>query len=116
MLLSKVEEATGRKGIMVGNIEQHHMFEPGLEALGKYAMTTTVQEYDGKKLQEVIDSFAPILTTHLAEEIGTLLSLEKYDDKALRETWADTQKYVLKTCNSVSELTAQLEVECTNAM
>jgi hemerythrin-like domain-containing protein len=97
----KVEEATGQKGIMEGNTEQHHMFGPGLEALGNYATTTGVHDYDGMKLREIIDSFGEILTTHLTEEIDTLLGLEKYDDKAVRRTWEETHKYVLKTCDSV---------------
>lgn len=77
-----VEAATGLKGIMEANVEQHHLFEPGLEALGKYATETSVEDYDGKKLQAIIDEFGVILSKHLNEEIETLISLKEYDDKA----------------------------------
>ena len=34
-------------------------------------------EYDGAKLVKLIDNFGPALETHLRNEIGLLLSLEK---------------------------------------
>ena len=96
-----LEALGGQKGSMEGNVAQHDAFEPGLDALGKYAVSTSVDEYDGQKLRSIIDSFGEILTTHLADEIPTLLSLEKCDDSAIRKIWADTSKHVQKTADFV---------------
>jgi hemerythrin-like domain-containing protein len=97
----RIEALAGVPGIMEGNVEQHNAFEPGLKALGEYATSTSVEEYDGKKVQSIIDDFGHILSTHLADEIPTLLDLERYDDKAVRSLWAETHQYVLKTCDFV---------------
>ena len=99
-----VEKLTGQKGIMEGNVEQHHLFEPGMAALKKYATQTTVEEYDATKLQAVIDSFGDILQQHLNDEIQTLLSLKIYDSKKLQACWDRTHEHVLKTCNQKVQL------------
>jgi hemerythrin-like domain-containing protein len=96
-----IERCTGEKNIMEGNVEQHHEFEPGLAAMLKFAVETSVEDYDAGKLRAVIDGFGDILQTHLTEEIDTLLALQKYDSDALKACWAETHKYVLKTCNQV---------------
>jgi hypothetical protein len=36
---------------------------------------------------QLIDSFGPLLAKHLTDEIETLLELEKYDIKAIREAY-----------------------------
>ena len=36
---------------------------------------------------QLIDSFGPLLVKHLADEIETLLELEKYDIKAIKEAY-----------------------------
>lgn len=96
-----IEKVTGEKGVMEGNIEQHHQFEPGLEALKKYALETKIEDYTADDLRAVIDSFGTILQTHLNEEIETLLSLDKYDSDKLKACWDATHQYVLKTCDTV---------------
>jgi hemerythrin-like domain-containing protein len=101
-MFPKLDALTGDTIAMETNIEQHHAFEPGLKALGEYATSTTAEEYDGEKLRAIIDDFGEILTTHLADEIPTLLALGKCDDKALRKMWADTFYYVIKTADFVS--------------
>lgn len=97
-----IADLTGEKDIMEGNVDQHHMFEPGLERLGRYATETSVENYSWVELRNIIDDFGDILQQHLSEEIDTLLGLEKYDSKALLKAWDDTHKYVLRTCDSVS--------------
>ena len=54
-------------------------------------------EYDGTKLVKLIDSFGPALETHLSNEIGLLLSLEKdaqIDWDLLGKTMAQYSKKV----------------------
>jgi hemerythrin-like domain-containing protein len=112
----RIETLTGVPGVMEGNVEQHNAFEPGLKALGDYATSTSIEDYNGKKVQSIIDDFGHILSTHLADEIPTLLALEKYDDKAIRKLWSDTFAYVLKTCDFVSAVDSCLHtmVKLTN--
>jgi len=53
----RIEEITGKKGLMEVNVAQHHSFESGLLKLENYGKETKVDEYDGKKLREIIDEF-----------------------------------------------------------
>ncbi|KAK0119292.1 hypothetical protein ONS95_008139 [Cadophora gregata] len=85
----EVERLTGVKGLMAANVAQHHAFMPGLEALGKFAKETTVEEYDGTRLRAVIDSFGKVLTEHLIDEIETLLELEKYDGVVMKKLYQE---------------------------
>ncbi|KAM7187697.1 hemerythrin HHE cation binding domain containing protein [Rhypophila sp. PSN 637] len=75
-----VEELTGEKGLMAGNLEQHKAFHGGLEHFMDYVadLQAGKEKYDGKKVLELIDSFGQVLTEHLGDEIPTLLGLNKY--------------------------------------
>jgi hemerythrin-like domain-containing protein len=101
-LFPRIEQLTGEKNVMEGNVEQHHQFEPGLKALHKYATETSVKDYNAEDLRKILKGFGDILQTHLNDEINTLLSLEKYDSNKLKKAWNETHKYVLKTCDEVS--------------
>jgi len=78
-----IEELSGEKGLMAGNVEQHHAFHDGLEALVEYvrAVSAKKEKYDGAKITKMIDDFGKALTTHLADEIPTIDGLRKYADK-----------------------------------
>jgi hemerythrin-like domain-containing protein len=102
MLEKIVEEASGDKGAMSRNIDQHHLFTPGLAALEKYATETKAEDYDGEKLRKVIASFGGVLQTHLNDEVRTLLSLAPYDHKKLMHAWNTCHQHVLKTCDNLS--------------
>jgi hemerythrin-like domain-containing protein len=99
-----LEKITGQEGIMEGNVEQHHQFEPGLEALKKYSTETTPETYKYEELRQVIDSFAPVLRQHLADEIDTLLGLKIYPSEELAKAWKATHEHVLKTCDNTVQL------------
>jgi len=102
ILFPQLEELTGQKGIMDGNIKEHHAFIPGLEALEKYANETTPETYNAEKLRSIISSFAMILQQHLHAEIETLLSLKNYDSDRLISCWHAVHEHVLKNCDKVS--------------
>lgn len=78
-----IEQRAGVAGLMAGNIEQHHTFHDGVEQYEAYLQDVKAgkEKYDGQKLKEIIDSFAPTLHQHLKDEIPTLSSLKKYSDK-----------------------------------
>jgi len=55
-------------------------FLPGLEAYAEYlnSVTSSPDSFSGKHLNNIIDSFAPMLIEHLSDEIPTLLSLSRF--------------------------------------
>jgi len=65
---------------MAHNIEQHEAFLPGLANLKSYVTTcldpARPEIFSGAKFQEIVQSFAPILSEHLADEIKTLTGLD----------------------------------------
>jgi hemerythrin-like domain-containing protein len=87
MFFPDIEEITGVKGLMEKNIAQHHAFLPGLEELGKYSKQTKIEEYDGLKLVDIIDRFGTSFTSHLEEEIQTLLALKVFDGPVLKKAY-----------------------------
>jgi hemerythrin-like domain-containing protein len=86
-----VARITGQKDIMNINIEQHHAFLPGMQAFLGYVKEcrkeNDVQKFSRVKFLQLIDSFGPLLAKHLADEIETLLGLEKYDIKAVKKAY-----------------------------
>jgi len=75
---------------MEKNIKQHHEFLPGLEAWIKYISECRKNEgsdFDAARFTQLIDGFAPQLTAHLAEEIPTLLALDKYNIAEVKRAW-----------------------------
>jgi len=87
----EIERVTEEKGIMERNVEQHHLFEPGLKAWNKWCIAcferTGSEKFNVTKFKQLIDDFAPALVQHLADEIPTLLSLDKYDMSGIRKAW-----------------------------
>ena len=74
-----LDKLPGMEGLMDINIEQHKAFHPGLEKLDKYVSETKPEDYDGKVLKEIVNSFADKLVAHLHAEIETLISSQKHD-------------------------------------
>ncbi len=87
-----VTRITGDASLMSHNIEQHEAFMPGLKAFTTYATAcldaSQPQVYSSTRYHEIIDSFAPILSEHLADEITTLMALDACDRTAeLKEAY-----------------------------
>lgn len=82
---------------MENNIAQHDAFTPGLKAYRAYVHDTSAGDYSGTKLRAIIDDFGPILTQHLAEEIDTLLALDKYGGKQVLKLWHDFEDHLHAT-------------------
>ncbi|KAG9245755.1 hypothetical protein BJ878DRAFT_335916 [Calycina marina] len=78
-----LEKAIGVDGYMEKNVDQHKLFGPGLTAFDDYVKAGKAGEiqFDGVKVQTIIDSFASIFIEHLKEEIPTFLALDKYENK-----------------------------------
>jgi hypothetical protein len=102
ILFPTLEEYVGEKGIMDANIEQHRAFDEGLGKFEKYLKGVAdgigkegAEEFDGAKLSEIIDGFGPVVTTHLTDEIPTLLGLERFGEAVVVKAWDELEAKVL---------------------
>ncbi|KAH6999203.1 hemerythrin HHE cation binding domain-containing protein [Ilyonectria sp. MPI-CAGE-AT-0026] len=74
-----LEDATGQKGLMDVNVDQHHAFRDGLQSFKTYMEDCVAgkQTFEGNKVVGIIDEFGKVLVTHLTDEIPTLLQLRE---------------------------------------
>ncbi|KAI9167117.1 hypothetical protein HJFPF1_03241 [Paramyrothecium foliicola] len=88
LFFPEVNALAGVPGLMDGNVDEHKLFHDGLGTYREYVdkIRNRGEELDGAKLRGIIDSFMPAVQDHLHHEIGTLVGLEKYSEKA---DWAD---------------------------
>ena len=93
----EVERIAEKPGLMEENVAQHHAFYDSM-----YAMRDWIQEcidgketYDAVRMRELIDVFAPVLRTHLSDEIDTL---EKLRELGL-ERWKELPAVITKEAN-----------------
>lgn len=92
---------------MERNIKQHNSFAPGFEAFVAYVgecveRDDSWKKYSVEKFQVLINAFGGELASHLEQEIGTLLELEKYDVKVLKreyKKWDASQQQNDKVCD-----------------
>ncbi|RDW60761.1 hypothetical protein BP6252_12144 [Coleophoma cylindrospora] len=75
-----IEEATGQKGVMDGEIEEHAAFHAGLESFKVYleSLQAVEKEFKPRRLLEIMDDFAGPLYAHLESEPKVLLSLSRF--------------------------------------
>ncbi|MCJ1475920.1 hypothetical protein MMC13_004584 [Lambiella insularis] len=81
LLFPAIEEATGEKGVMDGQAEQHATFHDGLDRFKAYLLTLTGKEADfsASKLIEIMESFAKPLYDHLAAEPDAIQALARFE-------------------------------------
>lgn len=103
-LFPDIERLTGIEGFMEANIEQHHEFYPGLDALRAFAENRTVKTYNGKELQLIIEDFGEVLQRHLRDEIDTLMKLDAYSDEGLRNVLEEAHQHALKSADPSVQL------------
>ncbi|KAE8448339.1 hypothetical protein EG329_009583 [Mollisiaceae sp. DMI_Dod_QoI] len=84
-----IERITGVEDMMAGMVTQHKDFMPGLEELTKYVNETSIDGYDGKELQRIVNDFGAVLTKHLTEEVDVLSALEVHDGPALKKAYME---------------------------
>ncbi|KAF4635464.1 hypothetical protein G7Y89_g2641 [Cudoniella acicularis] len=74
-----IEKATGEKGVMDGEVDQHATFHGGLASFKDYLANLKNPEKNFKALQllGIMDSFAEALYSHLAAEPQSLLNLSR---------------------------------------
>lgn len=108
-----IERLSGVQGLMARNYEQHKAFTPGFEEFHAYARDTSPKDYDGQKVQTLVEGFAEPLTQHLHDEIESLRALSEYDSKEVREAYKRLEKLLMDTDNvkSISNL-QQVEFSC----
>jgi len=83
MIFPLLEKNIGIDGYMEKNVDQHKSFGPGLTAFDGYVTDIRAggAQFDGAKVQAIIDSFGQVFTQHLREEITTFLDLEQFAEK-----------------------------------
>ncbi|KFY07771.1 hypothetical protein V492_06838 [Pseudogymnoascus sp. VKM F-4246] len=98
ILFPGFERESGVEGMMAANVVQHHEFAPGFEVFIKYVKdcldAKSEESFEADKFRQLIDGFAPKLTLHLADEIPTLLSLDKYDEKKMHTVYDAFEKVI----------------------
>ncbi|KAH6669653.1 hemerythrin HHE cation binding domain-containing protein [Plectosphaerella plurivora] len=104
-----IEKMTGEKGCMDANVEQHHAFADGVAAFKGYLYRCAEdqQQFDGRKVVEMIDLFGSVLVQHLTDEIPTLIALGRFgDDKmsGLEAKFAKEGEENMKSLGLVSGL------------
>ncbi|KAH6717074.1 hemerythrin HHE cation binding domain-containing protein [Leptodontidium sp. MPI-SDFR-AT-0119] len=90
-----VEKYTKQPGLMSTNVSQHQAFDAGLEAFNDYVKSVKPEEYDAERFRELLDGFGGVLEAHLREEIGTLLSLERFGWRELKGAWDELERAVI---------------------
>lgn len=88
---------------MHGNVEQHHGFEPQMAKTVDWAkgVAAGTQQYNAQELKKLIDSFAPLLTQHLHDEIDTLIGLEKCDGNKVQSIMKEVADELAKSADPV---------------
>lgn len=89
VMFPKIHKMAGDEGLFSGAVHQHHDFHYGLVELTRVVeeMQTDLARYSWVSKKAVIDSFARALVKHLREEIGIILSLERFDSADLGVCW-----------------------------
>lgn len=84
-----ISAAIGDSSFTEQNVAQHRAFESGLEAVHLYATATPPVCFSAYTLRQMLESFAPVLTQHLHDEIPSILSLHnKMPSAALRQIYS----------------------------
>jgi len=81
--------------VMLASQAEHRKFHDGMGLYHSYLTSLAGKEdqFDSKKLLEIIDGFSGPLYTHLTNEIGALLDLEKLGQtKVVMDCWAEGLK------------------------
>lgn len=88
---------SGNPNVFDSVFSEHRSFEPAMKLFEKYIAETKPEEYDGHKLRELIDGFAPDLLAHLRHEPDLLVEIgEKYGGDKLEKVHLDMEKRVLE--------------------
>lgn len=77
-------------------MDQHHAFEAGVEEFKKYAYSVTPEDFDARRLIELVDKFQAVLIKHLEEEIPTLLELDRYGAHHVARAMGELDAVVLE--------------------
>lgn len=115
MLFPAVERLAREAGLaemMSANVDQHHLFEPKMGVMATWVQDIMdgKETYDSALLKSMIDSFAPVLTEHLHDEIDSLIRLEKCDGVKVKQAMKETAEAAAKTVDPVSDTEDNLRV------
>jgi hemerythrin-like domain-containing protein len=92
IVFPELEAFTGQPGCMGGNLEQHHAFEPRIARLEAYGRETKVESYSGERVRELVQDLGDVLREHLADEIPTMVALEKFPSEGIMKIFKKCEK------------------------
>ncbi|KAI5209961.1 hypothetical protein E4T39_00541 [Aureobasidium subglaciale] len=95
----EIESITNIKGVMEQNVEQHRAFTPDFDDFYEYSKTCQPKEYDGRKMQALVEAFAEPLIRHLHDEIDILRALDKCISEKIRQAYRRFEKSLMATDN-----------------
>lgn len=77
-----IERLTGEKGLMDDNVQGHRDFDTAFTAWGTWlkACLSHTHPFSSARNIQLMDSFIPPLSTHLHDEIPSLLALSRFGD------------------------------------
>jgi hemerythrin-like domain-containing protein len=101
--IDALAKEAGVERTMEQNVDQHQLFEPRIGETMAWVedVRQGKKEFESKVLLGLIDSFAPVLTKHLHEEIETLMGLEGLDGEKVKQAMTDTANEGIKTADTV---------------
>jgi hypothetical protein len=73
------------------NRGQHQSFHNGLERFKTYSTETKPEDYDPKKLTEILDSFVKPFQLYSKEEVDTLVGLKFLNSTPLVRMWKEAE-------------------------
>ncbi|KAH5707318.1 hypothetical protein HBI81_243640 [Parastagonospora nodorum] len=94
-----LEKIAAQPELMAQIVDQHRAFTPGFEKSHGYVEICGVKDFDGPKIQALVQDFAPPLTKHLQDEIETLKAREKHDSKEMKSAYKRLEKLLMDTDN-----------------
>jgi len=78
-----LERISGETGLMECNVAGHRDFETKFNAWGTWLQDclSSAQPFTSTRNIELMDAFSPLLSTHLYDEIPTIIALRRFGDK-----------------------------------
>ena len=95
---------------MTQNEEQHKLFMPGCTAMETYfkQVLQTPEIYDGKKVKKMVETFGPVFTAHLTQEIDTLtpqnLATIFPEEKDLEKNFKEMLDWIVSTSSKTTTM------------
>lgn len=85
----ELEKMSGEADLMSVSKSEHEAFHNGISLLNQHSVDcrNVPSQFSWPTMKSIIDGFGQPFQKHLSEEIDVLLSLQRFDSKAVRKCW-----------------------------